>query len=219
MGAPPGSGAGGARASRRLLSVGSRAALMGVALLLTYSLLEQQNFGSSTRGSSGGSSSSSGSQAPCKATEDAAAAAAGERRRLRGGWEALGHAGMRCALQAASRPFGPTPFVAAASGDEPQQQAARGAPQRAKASRKAGGGGGVRHVYVVGCGHSGTSLLKRTIAHLPGMHCIPKESWLWSRRVPGPDGNYVARPLDLAAVRHQLRQWDREAAAAGFSSW
>lgn len=66
----------------------------------------------------------------------------------------------------------------------------------------------MRHVYVVGCGHSGTSVVKRTVANLPGLGCIPKESHLFIRK--------AGRKLGIAK---QLAQWDAAAASAGFIGW
>jgi hypothetical protein len=60
----------------------------------------------------------------------------------------------------------------------------------------------------VGCGHSGTSVIKRTVANLPGLGCIPKESQLFIRK--------AGRKLGIAK---KLAQWDAAAAAAGFTGW
>ncbi len=67
---------------------------------------------------------------------------------------------------------------------------------------------GLRHYYVVGCGHSGTTVVKRTLSHLPGMHCIPRETQLFFRMARRPN-----------ALRKHLARWDAEGAAAGFSGW
>lgn len=61
-------------------------------------------------------------------------------------------------------------------------------------------------------------MLKRTVAHLPGVHCIPKETWVWSTRMPGPEG-YVQVERKVEAVRAKLEEWDGEAAAGGFRAW
>ncbi|KAL4458819.1 hypothetical protein ABPG75_013684 [Micractinium tetrahymenae] len=69
-------------------------------------------------------------------------------------------------------------------------------------------GGGMQHIYVVGCGHSGTSLLKRTIGNLPGLRCRPKETWLYE--------HLGAKP---AVLQQRLQQWDQQAAERGFTGW
>ena len=63
-------------------------------------------------------------------------------------------------------------------------------------------------MFVVGCGHSGTSLLKRTVANLPGLLCIPKESNL-----------FMKKELSAEAVQQQVEAWDAAAAAGGFSGF
>lgn len=71
--------------------------------------------------------------------------------------------------------------------------------------------GRVQHVYVIGCGHSGSTLLLRTIAALPHVRCVPFESYLYAtdRRA----GETRERKLQL------LAEWDQAAAAGGFQAW
>lgn len=72
----------------------------------------------------------------------------------------------------------------------------------------AGSSTSLQHIYVVGCGHSGTSLLKRTIGNLPGLRCLPKETWVWERQ--------GKKPKEL---RKSLKKWDRQAAEGNYTGW
>ncbi|KAL4435925.1 hypothetical protein ABPG77_000687 [Micractinium sp. CCAP 211/92] len=72
----------------------------------------------------------------------------------------------------------------------------------------AAGPSGMRHIYVVGCGHSGTSLLKRTIGNLPGLDCRPKETWLYEHLGGKPD-----------TLKQRLLLWDKQAAERNFTGW
>jgi hypothetical protein len=65
----------------------------------------------------------------------------------------------------------------------------------------------VQHVYILGCGHSGTSLLKRTIANLPGGYCIRGETRIFLN----------SKPLDFQEKRWV--QWDAAARAGNFTFW
>jgi tetratricopeptide (TPR) repeat protein len=60
-------------------------------------------------------------------------------------------------------------------------------------------------IFIVGCGHSGTSLLLAIIGSHPRIHAIPKESALFLRTD--------------AAVQKTMRQWDADCAATEKRRW
>ncbi len=66
---------------------------------------------------------------------------------------------------------------------------------------------GIQHIYVVGCGHSGTSLLQRVLTNLPGIYCIPSESNV-----------HLLRTSDEERAK-QIAGWDAAAAAGNFTCW
>ena len=66
--------------------------------------------------------------------------------------------------------------------------------------------GHVEHpVFIVGCGHSGTSLLLAILGHHPNIYPIPKESGLFLRTD--------------AVLNKTMRSWDTECEAQGKSRW
>lgn len=64
------------------------------------------------------------------------------------------------------------------------------------------------HVYVVGCGHSGTSVLFRSIGNLPGVRCIQQETRLFHRNTGG-----------AGRLRKVLAGWDDAAREGNFTAW
>lgn len=82
---------------------------------------------------------------------------------------------------------------------------ARGGPSAAQASREAD----VKHVYIIGCGHSGTSLLLRTVGNLPHVRCLPRET----RMLIDP-----ALPTRQAKLQ-QIAKWDAQTRTGGFKAW
>ena len=52
------------------------------------------------------------------------------------------------------------------------------------------------------------SILKRTIGNLPGVRCLPKETWLFQKM--------GSRPVALKA---KLRKWDTQAAEWNYTGW
>ena len=69
-----------------------------------------------------------------------------------------------------------------------------------------------KHIYVVGCGHSGTSILKRTISNLPGLLCLEIESEIFIH-------TNKTKPAKTEAILASLAAWDAQAAAVGFEGW
>lgn len=65
----------------------------------------------------------------------------------------------------------------------------------------------VQRVFVVGCGHSGTSLLLRTIGNFRNVRCLEKETSLF------------IRSFTNHWIRKSLRKWDEEAVQGQYSIW
>lgn len=65
-----------------------------------------------------------------------------------------------------------------------------------------------RRVFVVGCGHSGTSLLLRSIGNMPGVRCIQRETALFHKNTEGDE-----------RLQNVLSDWDRIAKRGNFSTW
>ena len=63
----------------------------------------------------------------------------------------------------------------------------------------------IHRVFVVGCGHSGTSLLLRTLANMRGVYCIPRET------------NIFNKPR-ISTIR-AIQTWDQQAKGGNFTHW
>jgi len=66
----------------------------------------------------------------------------------------------------------------------------------------------IRRFFVVGCGHSGTSLLLRTIGNMPLVRCIQRETAIFHKKNVGD-----------AKIETVLAYWDRIARRGNFSAW
>mmetsp|Transcript_774 Transcript_774/g.4810 ORF Transcript_774/g.4810 Transcript_774/m.4810 type:complete len:346 (-) Transcript_774:1393-2430(-) len=65
----------------------------------------------------------------------------------------------------------------------------------------------IRRVFIVGCGHSGTTLLYRTVGNLPGMLCRGTETGIF------------INPLYKPIIKLVLTKWDVEAYQGGYQAW
>lgn len=80
-------------------------------------------------------------------------------------------------------------------------------------NKLSGTGGGqlqpseINRIFVVGCGHSGTSLLLRTIGNLPGVRCFSIETGLFLHNRPEKE------------IVETLAVWDKETSEAEFPAW
>ena len=63
----------------------------------------------------------------------------------------------------------------------------------------------IRRVFIVGCGHSGTSLLLRTIVNMRGIYCIPKETYIFEK--------------ERSYIENAIQSWDRKAKEGNFTHW
>ena len=66
----------------------------------------------------------------------------------------------------------------------------------------------IRRVFVVGCGHSGTSVLFRSVGNMRGVRCMKKETALFIKNTEGDD-----------RLRNVLEDWDGLARRGNFSMW
>lgn len=65
----------------------------------------------------------------------------------------------------------------------------------------------ITRVFIVGCGHSGTTLLYRTVGNLPGMLCRGTETGIF------------INPLYKPIIKLVLTKWDVEAYQGGYQAW
>lgn len=78
------------------------------------------------------------------------------------------------------------------------------------------------HIYIVGCGHSGTSFFLRTISNLPGVMCVPMETNLFlteSKQFIHYTASSPLNATEIARVKATSQEWDTEAKAGKFSAW
>ena len=66
----------------------------------------------------------------------------------------------------------------------------------------------ITRIFVVGCGHSGTSLLFRSIGNLRHVRCLEKESALFVKNTEGDD-----------RLRSMMEEWDELARKGNYSFW
>lgn len=65
----------------------------------------------------------------------------------------------------------------------------------------------ITRAFIVGCGHSGTTLLYRTVGNLPGMLCR------------GTETGVFINPLYKPIIKIVLTKWDVEAYQGGYQAW
>jgi hypothetical protein len=66
----------------------------------------------------------------------------------------------------------------------------------------------IRRIFVVGCGHSGTSLLFRSIGNMRGVRCLKKETALFIKNTEGDE-----------RLRNVMADWDGMAQKGNFLAW
>jgi len=76
------------------------------------------------------------------------------------------------------------------------------------ASRTKDSGNNIRRIFVVGCGHSGTSLLFRSIGNMRGVRCLKKETALFIKNTEGDE-----------RLRNVMADWDGMAQKGNFLAW
>lgn len=67
----------------------------------------------------------------------------------------------------------------------------------------------IQRVFIVGCGHSGTSLLYRTVGNLPTVLCQGRETGLFLTKKKNKEG----------FIRKTVAEWDEECISRGFKLW
>jgi hypothetical protein len=76
------------------------------------------------------------------------------------------------------------------------------------ASRTSINNNSIRRIFVVGCGHSGTSLLFRSIGNMRGVRCLKKETALFIKNTEGDE-----------RLRNVMADWDDMAQKGNFQAW
>ena len=66
----------------------------------------------------------------------------------------------------------------------------------------------IRRIFVVGCGHSGTSLLFRSIGNMRGVRCLKKETALFIKNTEGDE-----------RLKNVMADWDGMAQKGNFLAW